>query len=226
MNFNFDQEQSYVASSQQYLKAYTINEVTLTKIEKTTLQGSKDPNASYDVIALEFTGTDKNPGVFSTNLFIPSSDEDAKRPTFKNAQGHEYERPSRAENFQYTLMQLMQVLNPEGAKAALAKLQGKNVGVDTFIQLVIGTIKKKPNVKTNLKLIGRNVNGTVYAQLPNACGLNKEGKLFPINFVGDTLFFSAYEEQQSKAVKDAKPTPVAEDSAKEDEDIDDLLADI
>ena len=226
MNFNFDQEQSYVASSQQYLKAYTINEVTLTKIEKTTLQGSKDPNASYDVIALEFTGTDKNPGVFSTNLFIPSSDEDAKRPTFKNAQGHEYERPSRAENFQYTLMQLMQVLNPEGAKAALAKLQGKNVSVDTFIQLVIGTIKKKPNAKTNLKLIGRNVNGTVYAQLPNACGLNKEGKLFPINFVGDTLFFSAYEEQQSKAVKDAKPTPVAEDSAKEDEDIDDLLADI
>lgn len=226
MNFNFDQEQSYVASSQQYLKAYTINEVTLTKIEKTTLQGSKDPNASYDVIALEFTGTDKNPGVFSTNLFIPSSDEDAKRPTFKNAQGHEYERPSRAENFQYTLMQLMQVLNPEGAKAALAKLQGKNVGVDTFIQLVIGTIKKKPNAKTNLKLIGRNVNGTVYAQLPNACGLNKEGKLFPINFVGDTLFFSAYEEQQSKAVKDAKPTPVAENSAKEDEDIDDLLADI
>lgn len=226
MNFNFDQEQSYVASSQQYLKAYTINEVTLTKIEKTTLQGSKDPNASYDVIALEFTGTDKNPGVFSTNLFIPSSDEDAKRPTFKNAQGHEYERPSRAENFQYTLMQLMQVLNPEGAKAALAKLQGKNVGVDTFIQLVIGTIKKKPNSKTNLKLIGRNVNGTVYAQLPNACGLNKEGKLFPINFVGDTLFFSAYEEQQSKAVKDAKPTPVAENPTKEDEDIDDLLADI
>lgn len=226
MNFNFDQEQSYVASSQQYLKAYTINEVTLTKIEKTTLQGSKDPNASYDVIALEFTGTDKNPGIFSTNLFIPSSDEDAKRPTFKNAQGHEYERPSRAENFQYTLMQLMQVLNPEGAKAALAKLQGKNVSVDTFIQLVIGTIKKKPNAKTNLKLIGRNVNGTVYAQLPNACGLNKEGKLFPINFVGDTLFFSAYEEQQSKAVKDAKPTPVAENSAKEDEDIDDLLADI
>lgn len=226
MNFNFDQEQSYVASSQQYLKAYTINEVTLTKIEKTTLQGSKDPNASYDVIALEFTGTDKNPGVFSTNLFIPSSDEDAKRPVFKNAQGHEYERPSRAENFQYTLMQLMQVLNPEGAKAALAKLQGKNVGVDTFIQLVIGTIKKKPNTKTNLKLIGRNVNGTVYAQLPNACGLNKEGKLFPINFVGDTLFFSAYEEQQSKAVKDAKPTPVADNSTKEDEDIDDLLADI
>ena len=93
MNFNFDQEQNYVASSQQYLKAYTINEVKLTKIEKTTLQGSKDPNASYDVVALEFTGTDKNPGIFSTNLFIPSSDEDAKRPTFKNSQGHEYERP-------------------------------------------------------------------------------------------------------------------------------------
>ena len=226
MNFNFDQEQTYVASSQQYLKAYTINEVKLTKIEKTTLTGSKDPNASYDVVALEFTGTDKNPGVFTTNLFIPSSDEDAKRPTFKNAQGHEYERPSRAENFQYTLMQLMQVLNPEGAKAAFAKLQGKNVGVDTFVQLVIGTINKKPGTVTNLKLVGRNVNGTVYAQLPNACNINREGKLYPINFVGDTLFFSAYEEQQSKAVKDAKPTPVAENSTKEDNDIDDLLADI
>lgn len=226
MNFNFDQEQTYVASSQQYLKAYTINEVKLTKIEKTTLTGSKDPNASYDVVALEFTGTDKNPGVFTTNLFIPSSDEDAKRPTFKNAQGHEYERPSRAENFQYTLMQLMQVLNPEGAKAALAKLQGKNVGVDTFVQLVIATINKKPGTVTNLKLVGRNVNGTVYAQLPNACGLNKEGKLFPVNFVGDTLFFSAYEEQQSKAVNEAKPTPMSEANKQEDKDIDDLLADI
>ena len=226
MNFNFDQEQSYVASSQQYLKAYTINEVKLTKIEKTTLTGSKDPNASYDVVALEFTGTDKNPGVFTTNLFIPSSDEDAKRPTFKNAQGHEYERPSRAENFQYTLMQLMQVLNPEGAKAALAKLQGKNVGVDTFVQLVIATINKKPGTITNLKLVGRNVNGTVYAQLPNACGLNKEGKLFPVNFVGDTLFFSAYEEQQSKTVNEAKPTPVSEANKQEDNDIDDLLKDI
>lgn len=226
MNFNFDQEQSYVASSQQYLKAYTINEVKLTKIEKTTLTGSKDPNASYDVVALEFTGTDKNPGVFTTNLFIPSSDEDAKRPVFKNAQGHEYERPSRAENFQYTLMQLMQVLNPEGAKAALAKLQGKNVGVDTFVQLVIGTINKKPGTVTNLKLVGRNVNGTVYAQLPNACGLSKDGKLFPVNFVGDTLFFSAYEEQQSKAVNEAKPTPMSEAGKQEDNDIDDLLADI
>ena len=224
MNFNFDQEQNYVASSQQYLKAYTINEVKLTKIEKTTLQGSKDPNASYDVVALEFTGTDKNPGIFTTNLFIPSSDEDAKRPTFKNSQGHEYERPSRAENFQYTLMQLMQVLNPEGAKVAIGKLAGKNVGVDTFIQLVIGTINKKPDAVTNLKLVGRNVNGVVYAQLPNACGLNKEGKLFPVNFVGNSLFFSAYEEQQSKAVNEAKPTPVAED--KNDENIDDLLADI
>ena len=224
--FNFDNEQSFVASTQQYLKAYTINEVKLTKIEKGVLKGSKDPNAEYQIVTLEFTGTEKNPGIFTTNLFIPTSEDDAKRPVFKNNEGHEYNRPSRAENFQYTLMQLMQVINPEGAKALLAKLNGKSVDTDTFIKSVIAVIdKKKEDTVTNLKLVGRNVNGTVYANLPNACGLNKEGKLFPINFVGDTLFFSAYEEQQSKAVNSAQPTPVAKEEASGDE-LGDLLSDL
>lgn len=224
--FNFDNEQSFVAFTQQYLKAYTINEVKLTKIEKGVLKGSKDPNAEYQIVTLEFTGTEKNPGIFTTNLFIPTSEDDAKRPVFKNNEGHEYNRPSRAENFQYTLMQLMQVINPEGAKALLAKLNGKSIDTDTFVKSVIAVIdKKKEDTVTNLKLVGRNVNGTVYANLPNACGLNKEGKLFSINFVGDTLFFSAYEKQQSKAVNSAQPTPVAKEETSGDE-LGDLLSDL
>jgi len=55
-------------------------------------------------------------------------------------------------------------------------------------------------------LVGRNNNGTVYAALPRACGLNKKGEIFPVNFIGDNLFFSNYELTQQNAYRNAKPT--------------------
>jgi hypothetical protein len=80
-----------------------------------------------------------------------------------------------------------------------------------FNDLIIKALTDKKDVKTNLKLVGRNVNGTVYAQLPNACGLNKEGEIFPTNFIGKDLFFSNYEQQQADQYKNAKPTVMSND---------------
>ena len=56
MDFNFSNlgNTSFVGTGGQYLRPYDIYEVNLTKIEKTELKGSKDPNASYPIITIEF----------------------------------------------------------------------------------------------------------------------------------------------------------------------------
>ena len=229
MDFNFSSlaDTSFVGSQTQYLKAYNIYEVTLDKIAIETIKGVKDPTTSFQVVALEFKVTDKNPGVFNTNLFFPKAvAEDLERPKFKNDSGHEYERPSRFENFKFTLMQIVEVLNPEGANKIKA-VASKFKTVEDFVKAIIKVLEGKNNVVTNLKLVGRTNNGTVYATLPNACGINKSGEIFPINFLGNNLTFSAYEMTQMKKLNDAKPTDVASEvEAKDAGSIDDLLNDI
>ena len=223
-NFSNLKETNFTSTSAKQLRPYDIYKVNLTKIEKTELKGSKDPNAVYPVVALEFTSTEDK-GVFSTNLFIPQTKEDGVRPVYKNNEGHEYERPSRFENFQFTLMQIVSVLNPEGAKKIQengSKLQAAldkdlNNGINLFIDLIIKALAGKNNIETNLKLVGRNNKGTVYAALPNACGLNKSGEIFPVNFIGDNLFFTNYELTQQKKLNEAKPTNMSD---KEEEESD------
>ena len=210
MDFNFNKlsETSFSSNAGAYLKPYEIYNVNLTKIEKTELKGSKDPNAVYPVVALEFTATEDPKGTFSTNLFIPTTQADIDRPVFKNNEGHEYQRPSRFENFQYTLMQIVTALNPAGADKI--KENGSKIKtIDQFIDLIIKALAGKNNVTTKLKLVGRVNNGTTYAALPNACGLNKAGEVFPVNFIGDNVFFSNYELTQQKAYQNAKPTDMA-----------------
>ena len=229
MNFNFSNLNTTEFSSNAgaYLRPYDIYTVNLTKIEKTILKGSKDPNAEYPVVALEFTGTGDNKGTFSANLFIPTTDDDMKRPVFKNNEGHEYERPSRFENFQFTLMQIVHALNPAGEEKIKANAS-KIKTIDQFIDLIIKALAGKNNVETNLKLVGRDNNGTIYAALPNACGLNKAGEVFPVNFIGDNLFFTNYELTQQKKYQNAKPTNMdkvesaSNDSSSDNINLDDI----
>ena len=215
MNFNFDNlgTTSFVGTAGQYLKPYDIYEVNLTKIEKGELKGSKDPNATYPIVTVEFKEVGESNKTYSENLFIPVSEKDMERPTFQNAAGHDYQRPSRFENFQFTLMQIVHALNPAGEEKIKANAS-KIKTVDQFIDLVIRALNGKENVNTFLKLVGRNNNGTIYAALPSACGLSKNGEVFATNFIGekDSLFFSNYELTQQKAYRNAKPTPMKDDA--------------
>lgn len=206
MDFNFNSlsEQNFASAGTRHLQPYDIYKVNLTKIEKTEMKGSKDPNAVYPIVALEFTSTEDK-GIFQANLFIPTTNEDMKRPVFTNKEGHEFNRPSRFENFQFTLMQIVHALNPAGEQK-IKENASKIKTIDTFIDLIFKTLSKVSTVETNLKLVGRNSNGTVYAALPNACGLSKAGEIFPVNFIGDNLFFTNYELTQQKAFQNAKPT--------------------
>ena len=229
MNFNFSNlsEQNFASAAGSYLRPYGIYKVTLTKIEKTELKGSKDPNAVYPVVALEFTGTgeEDSKGIFTTNLFIPTTEQDMERPTFKNNEGHEYNRPSRFENFQFTLMQIVHALNPDGEEKIKANAS-KIKSIDQFIDLIVKALTGKNNVVTELKLVGRNNNGTIYAALPNACGLTKTGEVFPVNFIGSNLSFTNYEMTQMKNYQNAKPTTMPDsdntDASDDNLDLDDI----
>ena len=221
-NFNSLENTNFAGNSTQYLRPYGIYKVNLTKIENTTIT-SKDKSSEYPVVSLEFTGCEENPGVFSTNIFIPTKQEDMERPVFKNKEGHEYNRPSRFENFQYTLMQIVHALNPDGEEK-IKNNASKIKSIDQFLDLVMRALKGKEKVNTYIKLVGRNNEGKVYSSLPDPCGLNKENKIFPVNFIGekDSLFFTNFEITQQKAYNNAKPTTMSDDPKEEKNDDIDL----
>lgn len=224
-NFNSLSNTNFASTSGQYLKPYDIYEVYLTKIEKSEIKGKKDPNQVYPVVSLEFTEAGDTKRTYSENIFIPASESDMERPTFKNKEGHDYQAPSHFENFQYTLMQIVHALNPVGEEK-IKENASKIKSIDQFIDLVIKALAGKDKIKTNLKLVGRNSDGAIYATLPKACGLTKAGEIFPTNFIGDNLFFNNYELTQQKNYKNAKPTSMPKNDDVSDTGSDVDLADL
>lgn len=224
-NFATLAEQDFTSNSQNYLKPYEIYEVSLTKIEKTDLKGSKDPNATYQVVAIEFTGNDN--GVFSTNLFIPNRPEDFQRRENENT--HKTS-PSNWERFYMTLLQITEVLNPKASdKIKEYAKAGKIKDTNTFIELVVKALKAKDLPKAYLKLVGRNNNGIVYATFPKSCWVDiKDNRVKPLNFISTDktkLNFFNYEIQQMNQFKNAKPTSmpdIKEESNGDNIDVDDL----
>lgn len=210
--FNFDDVKttSAVNSSVATLKPYGIYKVKFEGIEQSTIQGKKDPNASYNVINLKFSGEEGN---YTKNLFVPSTQEDAERPEYKKTDGTPYHRPSRFENYKWTLLQLIQTINPEGYKKIQAN-SSKIKSMDDFNKLVIAIAEQKKGAELYLKLVGRKVtnqDGTTstFAELPNPCGLNHKDELFITNFVSlkeNGLKFSSYEVQQKNEYEKATPT--------------------
>lgn len=223
--FNFDSNTSFVNNGPSYLRPYDIYKVILKKIEKTELNG-KD-GTKYPVVNIEFESIEDPKGIYSENLFIPTREEDMKRRVNETS-GAKY--PSASEKFQFTLMQIVEVLNPEGAKK-IKEISNKITTFDQFIDLIIKALKGKNNVEAYLKLVGRNVNGSVYAALPNSCVLGKDATEqtvpSPITFINKDrnargMEFSNYEMTQMKAYKNAAPTTMntGNTSGAESDDID------
>lgn len=204
MNFNFNSlaETSFHSESTPRLSAYEIYKVNLSKIERGELKGTKDPNAVYDVVSLEFKEPETG-RIYSENLFVPNREEDFERNSFNSGKP----APSRFERFQFTLMQIVEAISPEGAEK-IKNNAGKLKTIDDFINIVIKALNGKDKVDVYLKLIGTNRNGSQYAALPNSCFINNDGKAVASNFISskNNLTFSAYEMQKKKEFETAKPT--------------------
>lgn len=227
MNFNFNNLSSTSFTNEnthKYLKPYDIYPVNLTKIEKGELKG-KDGQSVYPIVTVEFKGDD---GIFSQNIFIPNKEEDFIRG--ENSISHKL-MASRFDQFQFTLMQIVEAINPEGA-AKIKENGSKLKTIDDFISVIIKALNGKENVKVYLKLVGQNSNGTTYARLPNACFIGQDGNPVPSNFISakeDNLYFSNYEIGQRNNYINAKPSNMDTadndiDSTEDNSEIDDLLS--
>lgn len=202
--FNFGTLATTQATSnaQARLKPWGIYPVKFAGARKEVIQGKKDPNATYEILKVRFDGED---GYYEESIFFPKPG-DEKRPVYKNKDDHEYEGASSFERTMTFIAQVAEVLNPEGFK----KMQAASAKFKSFDDVVTAFIKITDPAKgkeTNLKLVGRTQNGTVVPSLPKFVAINKNGEKFTSdNFLGDKLFFSAYEESKRAEYLNAKPT--------------------
>lgn len=221
---------SAVNTSRPQLKPYNSYKVTYAGSRIDKIAGKKDPDKVWEILKIRFEGEE---GYFEESVFFLNP-EDKNRPVYKNAEGHEYSRPSRFENTMTMLIQLATILNPEAAK----KFQGilpKCKSFEDVANSFITVLKKEENKELYIKLLGRNSNGSVYAALPACCGLDRNGVRFPINIFSlkDDFNWSSYELQKQSEYRNAKPTQMSSssldnsiDSASEEEgeiDFDSLL---
>lgn len=211
--FNFDKlaDKSFVQSGSTRLRPFDVYEVSLIKIEKTVLKGKN--GTDYNIIALEFKGED---GLHTENLFIPNKKEDFDRVTNTNGKL----MPSSFERYEYTLLQLLEVIYPEGKKKIAAKGEALNKmepikASETFGEMVCKLLSDKTDVKFFLKLVGQLNNGSWYARIPNSCVMPKDATNAsdpsPITFISKEknargMEFSNYELTQMKRYQSAKPT--------------------
>ena len=199
------------------LKPWGIYPVKFTGARKEVIQGKKDPSMTYEILKVRFDGED---GYYEESIFYPKPG-DEKRPVYTSREGHEYEGASSFDRTMTFIAQVAEVLNPEGFK----KMQAASSKFKSFDDVVTAFIKITDPVKgkdTNLKLVGKTQkDGTVVAVLPKFVAISKTGEKFTCdNFVGDKLFFSAYEEKKKAEYANAKPTDMSNDILAEINDID------
>ncbi len=208
MAFNFGSLATTQATSttQPRLKPWNIYPVKFSGARKETVTGKKDPNTTFEILKVRFDGED---GYYEESIFYPKQGDDV-RPTYTNTNGHEYQGASAFDRTMTFIAQVAEVLNPEGFK----KMQAASGKFKSFDDVVTAFIKITDAVKgkeTNLKLVGREKDGTVTAVLPKFVAINKNGEKFTCdNFIGDKLFFSAFEEQKKAEFLNAKPTKMSD----------------
>lgn len=226
--FNFSLSESQVSSkTSNYFKPYTINEIDTIKAEYTS--GTSTSGREWKALMLTFSGKD---GQHVERFFLAANDEEGmKRGVFDSSNGGKVETPSTYETLKQLAIHVLGIYAPaqfEKFKVYCTKVKNMQQFLDGFVKLV----NDAPNHTTNLKVVGKNSNGTIYARLPKTCGIvkDKEGhytsETYPINFLGDNLTFTAYEMGEKNKLENAKPTnmdkedPLSVDTSKGSEDID------
>lgn len=102
--------------------------------------------------------------------------------------------------------QTAQVINPDGFEK-MQQASSKFRSFDDVAKALIQITDKFKGTETKLKLVGRNRDGKVTAEIPRILGINKQGEAFVSdNYIGSKLFFSDYEETQRANYVKATPT--------------------
>lgn len=208
MAFNFGiSAESAVRNTRRPLSAWNIHDVEFKGCEIREFAGKKDPSMTYKVLDIKFENED---GYFSVTNFFPKDGDDERRE-FDGKNGGKVVMPSNFETLMAIVKQTAQILNPAGFEKMQAA-SSKFRSFDDVAKALIQITEKAKGTKTKLKLIGKNRDGKVVADIPRIVAINKEGESFiSDNYIGDKLFFTDYEETQRSKFVNAKPTEMPSD---------------
>lgn len=245
MNFSLNEVKQ--ANTTRYLRPYNIySDVTISNVE--TKEGVSAKGNAWKSLLITFSCPD---GEYTHSIFYLNSDKDAERSEIDMPNGGKRQMPSNWEKNRDVVAAIGFAFFPEDFKKMqmLVSKAGYTHAKEAFegiAELFVKCINKnKGKVHTNMKLVGRNSNGSIYATLPSCTGIAeaKDEKRAADNNVnvgdwytwmispfGDRLTFSAYEEKQKNDYNSAKPTPMSSDplttsteSKEEEIDFDSLL---
>lgn len=225
-NFSFSLNDSQVSSSaSNYFKPYTINEINSIKAE--FVDGTASTGKEWKALDVTFSGKE---GQHKERYFLPATPEEGvTRPTFDSSNGGKTETPSPYEILKQLAIHVLGVYAPTKFDA-FKNFCSKVKTMDQFLDGFVKALNSAPENTTNVKIVGRNSKGTIYARLPRTCGIVKDSEghytneTYPINFLGDNLMFTAYELQEKAKLDSAKPTnmdtALKVDTMDEEEEID------
>lgn len=211
-----------------YLKPYGIYpNVVIDGVE--VLEGTSEKGNAWKRLEITFKNDE---GIYKHSIFWITSEKDFERGVMDMNNGGKRELPSNWERTRDTMAAIGLHYAPE----AFAKLQAASSKAKSFDDIALGFKKILENAigknPTNMKLVGRNSKGTVYATLPSCTGIdcaNTDKKaaqnnvelnswytwmVSPFNDDATKLAFSNYEQTQANEYHNAKPTKV-DNSTKE-----------
>lgn len=219
MSFSFNSfAQAAPSNTNSYLKPYTINKnVTIKNVE--FKEGSTD-NGPWKSMVITF-GNDEGIHNDSTFFLDINDPKVVERNTIDTSNGGKRQLPSRWEQTYYKLAAIGYAFAPDLIEK-FNKVVGKCKTFEDFIKTYKSMIDKVVNkTTTNMKLVGRNSNGTTYASLPSCVGIAQakdenraqannvnvgDWYTWMVSPFGNNLMFSAYEESQKNNISSAKPT--------------------
>lgn len=200
--FNFGiSKESAVKTIRPQLKPWNIYDVKFLGCEVREFSGKKDPNETYKVLDIKFENED---GYFTVTKFFPKQGDDIRREVdAKN--GGKRELASNFEELMNIVKQTAEVLNPEGFKK-MSELSSKFKSFDDVAKTLIAITNKVKGCETKIKLVGRNRDNRVVAEIPNITSVFDGVATITDNYIGNKLFFSDYEESKRAEYLKSKPT--------------------
>ena len=203
--FNFGiSKDSAVKTVRPQLKPWNIYDVKFMGCEVREFAGKKNPNEVYKVLDIKFENED---GYFTVTKFFPKQGDDVRREV-EAKNGGKRELASNFEELMNVVKQTAEVLNPEGFKK-MSELSSKFKSFDDVANTLVKVTDKVKGCDTKIKLVGRNRDNRVVAEIPNITGVFDGVATITDNYIGNKLFFSDYEEKKRAEYLNSTPTTMS-----------------
>lgn len=210
--FNFGiSKESAVRTVRPQLKPWNIYDVNFVGCEVREFAGKKDPSVTYKVLDIKFENED---GYFTVTKFFPKAGDDERRKV-ASKNGGERELASNFEELMNIVKQTAEVLTPEGFKK-MSELSPKFKSFDDVAKTLIAITDKVKGCSTKIKLVGRNRDNRVVAEIPTITSVFDGVATITDNYIGSKLFFSDYEEGRRAEYLNSKPTDMQTSAVKVD----------